>query len=108
MRSRYSAYVKGLWKYVVETTHPLNPLLTSESAQAGESSLKDDVIATCDKLGFEVRSRGRSRRQPLLAYRWPRQRRRCCWPTWRAGSQIQCSNAAGALLAAAEAQGAEL
>jgi uncharacterized protein YchJ len=72
MRSRYSAYVKGLWTYVVDTTHPLNPLLTSESAQAGESSLKDDVIATCDKLGFEVHRRGRSRRQPLLEYRWPR------------------------------------
>ena len=59
MRSRYSAYVKGgeLWKYIVDTTHPLNPLLTSEAAQAGESSLKDDVIATCDKLGFEVRRR---------------------------------------------------
>lgn len=84
MRSRYSAYVKvgalssmqprphkntepevpgtcpllraqGLWKYVVDTTHPLNPLLTDEAAQEGRPTLKDDVIATCDKLGFEAR-----------------------------------------------------
>ncbi|KAL4420020.1 hypothetical protein ABPG77_001270 [Micractinium sp. CCAP 211/92] len=53
MRSRYSAYVKGNWAYVVDTTHPENPLLTDEAAQAGKPTLKDDVIATCEKLGFE-------------------------------------------------------
>ena len=55
MRSRYTAYVKGDWRYVVDTTHPLNPLLTDEAAAAGRPTLKDDVVATCDKLGFEVR-----------------------------------------------------
>lgn len=46
MRSRFSAYVKGDWRYIVDTTHPEN-----SSAQSGK--LKDDVVATCDKLGFE-------------------------------------------------------
>jgi hypothetical protein len=54
MRSRYSAYVKGRWQYVCDTTHPLNPLLTDEAAQAGKPTLKDDVLATIDKLAFEV------------------------------------------------------
>ena len=53
MRSRYSGYVKGLWQYIVGTTHPDNPLLTDEAAQAGRPTLKDDVLATIDKLGFE-------------------------------------------------------
>ncbi|KAI3433644.1 hypothetical protein D9Q98_003453 [Chlorella vulgaris] len=53
MRSRYSAYVKGRWQYVCDTTHPLNPLLTDEAAQAGKPTLKDDVLATIDKLAFE-------------------------------------------------------
>lgn len=30
---------------------------TDEAAQAGKPSLKDDVIATCEKLGFEARRR---------------------------------------------------
>jgi len=37
-----------------DTTHPENPLLTDEAAQSGKPTLKDDVIATCEKLGFEV------------------------------------------------------
>lgn len=39
---------------MVDTTHPENPLLTDEAAQAGKPTLKDDVVATCEKLGFEV------------------------------------------------------
>ncbi|PSC68836.1 zinc chelation isoform B [Micractinium conductrix] len=53
MRSRYSAYVKANWRYVEDTTHPLNPLLTDANAQAGNPTIRDDIIATCDKLGFE-------------------------------------------------------
>lgn len=49
------ADVKGNWRYVCDTTHPQNPLLTNEAAQAGQPTLQADVIATCDKLGFEVR-----------------------------------------------------
>lgn len=52
----------GNWQYVVDTTHPENPLLTDEAAQAGKPTLKDDVVATCEKLGFEV---GPSTRQVL-------------------------------------------
>jgi hypothetical protein len=40
----------------VDTTHPLNPLLTDEAAQAGKPTLKADVQATIDKLGFEASS----------------------------------------------------
>ncbi|PRW58549.1 pre translocase subunit [Chlorella sorokiniana] len=47
MRSRYSAYVKGNWRYVLDTTHPENPLANDPQ------SLKDDIQATCDSLGFE-------------------------------------------------------
>lgn len=46
--------MQGLWQYIVDTTHPLNPLLTDEAAQAGKPTLKADVQATIDKLGFEA------------------------------------------------------
>jgi SEC-C motif-containing protein len=56
MRSRYSAYSKGLVDYVCDTTHSDNP------SQAGtvnpddgtpSSSLREDVTATCDKITWD-------------------------------------------------------
>lgn len=49
MRSRYSAYSKGLVEYVVNTTHPDNPLLQKDDGV----SLKKDVVATCKKISWD-------------------------------------------------------
>ncbi len=49
MRSRYSAYSKGLVDYVVDTTHPNNPLLQKDDGV----SLRKDVVATCKKISWD-------------------------------------------------------
>lgn len=49
MRSRYSAYSKGLVEYVVDTTHPDNPLLQKDDGE----SLRKDVVATCKKISWD-------------------------------------------------------
>lgn len=49
MRSRYSAYAKGLVEYIVSTTHPENPMKPEDP----DSQLEADVRATCDKIGWE-------------------------------------------------------
>eukprot|EP00890_Picochlorum_soloecismus_P004202 jgi/Picsp_1/4783/NSC_02151-R1_sec-c motif domain protein len=48
MRSRYTAYAKGLVDYVVQTTHPDNP-----AAKEDIKTLRDDVRATCDKITWD-------------------------------------------------------
>jgi len=48
MRSRYTAYAKGLVEYVVQTTHPDNP-----AAKEDIKTLRDDVRATCDKITWD-------------------------------------------------------
>jgi SEC-C motif-containing protein len=53
MRSRYSAYAKKLVKYIVETTHPENPLAKSTTDNTSPSALEKDVKATCDKINWE-------------------------------------------------------
>ena len=56
MRSRYSAYSKGLVLYVVETTHPDNPMAagtTSADGAPSASTLQEDVRATCEKINWE-------------------------------------------------------
>lgn len=55
MRSRFSAYAKGKGLYVLETTHPDNPLLKEGSkTKEGKvvSTLAADVEATCKKVRF--------------------------------------------------------
>lgn len=49
MRSRYAAYAKGLVEYIVDTTHPDNPLAQKD----GGVSLRKDVIATCKKISWD-------------------------------------------------------
>lgn len=49
MRSRYSAYAKGLVDYIVDTTHPDNPLAQKDDGV----SLRKDVIATCKKISWD-------------------------------------------------------
>lgn len=49
MRSRYSAYSKGLVQYVVDTTHPDNPLAQQDDG----ATLRKDVKATCDKITWD-------------------------------------------------------
>lgn len=53
MRSRYSAYAKKLVKYIVDTTHPENPLAKSTTDNSTPSALEKDVKATCDKINWE-------------------------------------------------------
>jgi SEC-C motif-containing protein len=55
MRARYSAYVKGLVEFIVDTTHPENPLADGGAAPAGTTreTLKADVRATCQKISWE-------------------------------------------------------
>lgn len=55
MRARYSAYVKGLVDFIVETTHPDNPLAAGSAAPAGTTrdTLVADVRATCEKISWE-------------------------------------------------------
>jgi len=58
MRSRYSAYCKGLVDYVVDTTHPENPLAGGTPAPEGgpasnASTLEEDVRATCNKITWD-------------------------------------------------------
>lgn len=53
MRSRYSAYAKKLVKYIVDTTHPENPLAKSTTDNNSPSALEKDVKATCDKINWE-------------------------------------------------------
>jgi SEC-C motif domain protein len=55
MRSRYSAYTKGLVDYIVETTHPENPLADGGASPAGTTreTLQADVKATCEKIAWE-------------------------------------------------------
>ena len=48
MRSRYTAYAKGLVDYVVQTTHPDN-----SAAKEDIKTLRDDVRATCDKITWD-------------------------------------------------------
>lgn len=54
MRARFSAYVKGQVDYIVATTHPDNPAAGGSKTPDGNysSSLKEDVQATCSKIGF--------------------------------------------------------
>lgn len=48
MRSRYTAYSKGLVDYVVDTTHPENPL-----AKQVDGQLRKDVKATTEKITWD-------------------------------------------------------
>jgi SEC-C motif-containing protein len=49
MRSRYTAYCKGLIEYIVDTTHPENPLLQKDAGV----TLRKDVVATCKKISWD-------------------------------------------------------
>ena len=55
MRSRYSAYSKGLVAYVVATTHPDNALArgVAKDGTPSGSTLAEDVRATVDKVAWE-------------------------------------------------------
>ena len=55
MRARYSAYAKGLVQFIVDSTHPENPLADGEAAPAGttKETLEADVRATCEKIAWE-------------------------------------------------------
>lgn len=55
MRSRYSAYSKGLVDYVCDTTHPENPLQEGSKQPDGapSSTLREDVRATCEKITWD-------------------------------------------------------
>jgi SEC-C motif-containing protein len=49
MRSRYSAYSLSLVDYIVETTHPENPLLQKDNGV----SLRKDAASTCKKISWD-------------------------------------------------------
>jgi len=55
MRSRYSAYSKGLVDYVCDTTHPDNPSQNGTTNPDGtqSSTLREDVRATCEKITWD-------------------------------------------------------
>ena len=55
MRARFSAYVKKAVNYVVDTTHPDNPAYEGSRSPDGElrSTLREDVVATADKVAFQ-------------------------------------------------------
>jgi SEC-C motif-containing protein len=55
MRSRYSAYSKGLVEYVIDTTHPDNPSQAGTVNPDGtpSSTLREDVVATCEKITWD-------------------------------------------------------
>lgn len=58
MRSRYTAYCKNLVCYVVDSTHPDNPMAIGTAAPEGApsrnaSTLEEDVRATCEKINWE-------------------------------------------------------
>jgi SEC-C motif domain protein len=48
MRSRYSAYALGLVEYVIQTTHPDNPLFKKE-----ESAIKKEIMNFCQHTEFK-------------------------------------------------------
>ncbi|KAK9845457.1 hypothetical protein WJX81_006883 [Elliptochloris bilobata] len=54
MRSRFTAYVKQVPQYIVDTTHPENPAFGGSANPDGSpsSSLLEDADATCRKVAF--------------------------------------------------------
>ena len=55
MRSRFSAYAKGIVPYIVFTTHPENALAKGflDDGTPSETSLIEDVRATADKVSWD-------------------------------------------------------
>ncbi len=47
MRSRYSAYAKGLIHYLIQTTHPSNPLF-----KKSQSKIEADLLQFCHTTNF--------------------------------------------------------
>jgi SEC-C motif domain protein len=54
MRARFSAYRKGLVRYIMQTTHPDNPATQGSKTPDGKqsSTFEQDIRATCDKVEF--------------------------------------------------------
>jgi SEC-C motif domain protein len=46
MRSRFTAYARGNWKYILETTHP--------DELASSPTYAEDVVATADKVSYQT------------------------------------------------------
>lgn len=55
MRSRYTAYVKNLPQYIVDTTSPENPSFNGSVSEDGKirTTLLQDAMATCRTCSFE-------------------------------------------------------
>ena len=90
LRSRFTAYAKGLGDYVVATTHPDNEVLRHGSKTADGvvvSTLAADVAASAEKLRFSdlevlAESAGAAPNQAIVAFRYKVRRLRArCTPT---------------------------